>query len=77
MFKKKNKIVQVDTLEQKLDTISDLTRGLGKKELNALLEAVKGMYDVRQSLKDVKTDDEKKYSDIYEADRVLTEESRK
>lgn len=75
LFRKKK--TNVDSLEQKLDIISDLTRGLGRKELNALLEAVKGMYDVRQNLKNVKTDEEKEVSDIDEMDRILTKEVEK
>lgn len=74
-FRKKKQ--NIDTLEQKLDIISDLTRGLGRKELNALLEAVKGMYDVRQNLKNVKTDVEKELEPIEEAEKILTKESEK
>lgn len=69
---RKTKPTTEDPLEQRLDTISDLTRGLGRKEFNALIEAVKGMYDVRQNLKNVKTDDEKEVADIDESDRILT-----
>ena len=75
LFRKRKK--NIDSLEQKLDIISDLTRGLGRKELNALLEAVKGMYDVRQNLKNVKTDDEKEYGDIDESERILEKEKGK
>lgn len=74
---KKHKSNNTDALEQRLDTISDLTRGLGRKEFNALIEAVKGMYDVRQNLKNVKTDDEKEMADIDEAERILTKEIEK
>lgn len=76
IFKKK-KNVELDPLEQKLDIISDLTRGLGRKELNSLLDAVKSMYDTRQKLLNVKTEDEKEVADIDEAERILAKEAKK
>lgn len=76
MFRKK-KHVEKDQLEQKLDIISDLTRGLGRKELNSLLDAVKSMYDTRQKLLNVKTEDEKEVEDIDKAERVLAREVEK
>ena len=48
MFKKKEEVK--DTLEERLDIISDLTRDLDRKEFNLLLDAVKSMFDVRQKL---------------------------
>ena len=66
-----------DSLEVLLDKISDITRGLGRKEFNALLESLKGIYDVRQNLKKVKTDEEKEMADIDEAERILTKEHEK
>jgi hypothetical protein len=72
---RKNK--EIDPLEQRLDTISELTRGLGKKEFNALIEALVKVFDARQSLKKVKTEDEKENDDIYEAEKILTKESEK
>ena len=66
LFKKKSS-GYIDQLEQRLDTISDLTRGLGRKEFNALLEALRKMYDARQNLKNVKTDEEKENEEIGRA----------
>lgn len=66
-----------DPLEQRLDTISDLTRGLGRKEFNNLMDAVKSMYDVRQKLLNVKTEDEKEVEDIDEAEKILAKEVEK
>lgn len=62
-----------DSLEVLLDKISDITRGLDRKEFNALLESLKGIYDVRQNLKKVK-DEEKEMADIDEAERILAKE---
>ena len=46
IFKKKKKS-EIDPLEQRLDMISNLTRGLGEKEFDALLDAVKYFFTVR------------------------------
>lgn len=75
LFKKKVE-VEDDPLEQRLDLISDLTKGLGKVEFNNLLEAVKSVYEARQKLRKVKTDDEKEFGDIDEAERKLERESK-
>ena len=58
MFKKKE--VVKDTLEERLDIISDLTRDLDRKEFNLLLDAVKSMFDVRQKLNKLETVNEEK-----------------
>lgn len=73
-IKFKRKETGSDSLEIKLEIISDLTRGLGKAELKALLEAVETQWLVRQNLKKVKTDDEKEMAPIDEAERILTKE---
>lgn len=74
-FRRKKQFVVEEPLEQRLDTISELTKGLGKKEFNALIEAVKGMYNVRQSLKNVKTEDEKEFGDINSIESKLMEDN--
>lgn len=68
-FKRKKKVE--DALEQRLDTISDLTRGLGKSEFNNLIEAVKSVYEARQKLRRVRTDDEKDTEDIDQMEKIL------
>ena len=73
LFRKKIP-AEIDPLEQRLDIISDLTKGLGKVEFNNLLEAVKSVYEARQKLRKVKTDDEKEFGDIDEAERKLEKE---
>ncbi|MBQ8984301.1 hypothetical protein IJ098_00380 [Candidatus Saccharibacteria bacterium] len=70
IFKKKKKVVE-DPLEQRLDTISELTKGLGKTEFNNLLDAVQAMYEARQKLRRVKTDDEKEMEPINTAEKKL------
>lgn len=75
IFKKKH--VEKDPLEQRLDTISDLTRGLGRKEFNSLMDAVKSVFEARQKLLNVKTEDEKEVEDIDQAERILEKEAKR
>lgn len=74
-FKKKRQ--EIDPLEQRLDTMSDLTRGLGRKEFNSLIDALKAIFEARQKLLNVKTNEEKENADIDEAERILTKESER
>ena len=74
-FFKKRK--EVDPLEQRLDTISELTRGLGRTEFNNLMDAAKAIFDARQKLRRVKTDDEKEVEDIDNAEKILDKEIKK
>jgi acyl-[acyl carrier protein]--UDP-N-acetylglucosamine O-acyltransferase len=76
IFKRKPKKSE-DKLEYLLDTISEMTRELDEESLAKLLEAIKGIFKVRKSLKEVKTNEEKENADIYEAEKVLEKESTK
>lgn len=75
LFKKKVKYQ--DKLEERLDTLSELTRDLERPEFNRLLEALKSVFDARQKLKGVRTNEEKENADIDEAERILERESKK
>ncbi len=75
IFKKKS--AEVDNLERMLDTISDLTRGLGRTEFNNLIEAIKSVYEARQKLRKVKTDEEKEVADITEVEKSFEYETTK
>lgn len=76
LFRRKRKAYE-DKLEERLDTISDLTRDLEKPEFNRLLDALKSVFDARQKLKGVKTNEEKENADIYEAEKILAKEMEK
>lgn len=76
IFRKK-RVIYEDKLEQRLDTISELTRDLERPEFNRLLEALKSVFDARQKLKGVKTNEEKELDDIDEIDKALTKELNK
>lgn len=69
IFKKHR--TEVDNLERMLDTISDLTRGLGRAEFNNLIEAIKSVYEARQKLRKVKTDEEKEVADITDIEKEM------
>lgn len=76
IFKRKQKKYE-DKLEERLDTISELTRDLERPEFNRLLDALKSVFDARQKLKGVKTNEEKENADIYDAEKILTKEQEK
>lgn len=69
IFRKKQK--DIDPLEQRLDTISELTRGLGRKEFNSLMDAVKSVFEARQKLLNVKTEEEKETEDVDDVENKL------
>lgn len=75
IFRKKS--TEVDNLERMLDIISDLTRGLGRTEFNNLIEAIKSVYEARQKLRKVRTDEEKENADIAEAEKSFEYEVTK
>lgn len=67
----RKKTAEIDKLERMLDTISNLTRGLGRAEFNNLIEAIKSVYEARQKLCKVKTDEEKENADIDIIEKTL------
>ncbi len=72
-LKMKRRKKQHDSLlESRLETISELTKGLGKPEFKLLMEAVEAVYEARTKLLKVKTDDEKEVKDINEIEKSLT-----
>lgn len=74
-FRKRTKYQ--DKLEERLDSISELTRGLERKEFNSLLDAVKMVFEARQKLKGVKTNEEKELDDIDIIEKALEKETKK
>ena len=71
-FFRRKRAIYIDPLEQRLDSISELTRGLGRKEFNSLIDAVKSVFEARQKLLNVKTEDEKEMEDINAAEKELS-----
>ena len=77
MFLYRKQLKSEDKLEERLDTISELTRYLERPEFNRLLDALKSVFDARQKLKGVKTNEEKELDDIDEIDKALERDSKK
>ena len=77
MFLRRKPKKYEDKLEQRLDTISELTRDLERSEFNRLVEAMKSVFDARQKLKGVRTNEEKELDDIDEIDKALERDSKK
>ena len=71
---KRDRKTNVDPLEERLYSILDLTKGLGKVEFDNLIECVKLIFEVRQKLNKVKTYEEKEVGDIEEIERRLEKE---
>ena len=69
LFRKKTKYQ--DKLEERLDIISDLTRDLERPEFNRLVDALKSVFEARQKLKGVKTNEEKDLKEINDAEKSL------
>lgn len=68
---------QEDKLEERLDIISELTRDLDRPEFNRLVDALKSIFEARQKLKGVKTNEEKENKDIDDITKNLIEETSK
>lgn len=75
LFRKKSHYQ--DKLEERLDIISDLTRDLERPEFNRLVDALKSVFEARQKLKGVKTNEEKDLKDITDAEKSLYLETDK
>ena len=75
LFRKKSHYQ--DKLEQRLDIISDLTRDLERPEFNRLVDALKSVFEARQKLKGVKTNEEKDLKDITDVEKTLYLETEK
>ena len=64
---------KLDAQEQRLNAISELTRGLGKTEFNNLMDAVQSVFEARQKLLRVKTKEEKANKEIDKAEVAFLE----
>lgn len=74
LFKKKPKYQ--DNLEEKLNTILVMTKDLGRKEFNYLIDVMKYVFEARQKLKYVKTEDEKETAPVDKAEKILSLEEK-
>ncbi len=75
LFKKKS--VYVDSVEKKFSSMMGLVKDLPKKDYERLKTAMDLGWQSYQTIRNVKTNDEKENADIYEAERVLAKGSEK
>lgn len=76
IFKKKSK-KYVDPVEQKFVSMMSLIKDLSRADYNRMKKAMDLGWQSYQTIRDVKTDDEKENADIDEAERILEKESKK
>lgn len=58
-------------LEWRFELASKLTRGIGRKEFNKLIGAMESMFEARQKLAGVQTDDEKEVAEIASTEHTM------
>lgn len=75
LFRKKAKYE--DPSEVRFDAMMDLVKDLSRSDYNRLKKAMDLGWQSYQTVRNVKTDDEKEISDIYDAERILQNEATK
>lgn len=73
LFKKRQTNYE-DPAELRFDAMMELIKDLPKADYNRLKKAMDLGWQSYQTVRNVKTDDEKEYSDINEAERQLAKE---
>jgi hypothetical protein len=76
LFRRK-KAKYVDAVEQKFGSMMALIKDLSRADYNRMKKAMDLGWQSYQTIRDVKTDDEKENADIDEAERILEKESKK
>lgn len=74
LFKKRKHIVE-DPVEQKFNKMIELIKDLSKADYNRLKKAMDLGWQSYQTVRNVKTDDEKENEDIGKAERILESEN--
>lgn len=74
LFRKK-KVRYEDPSEVRFDLMMDLVKDLSRSDYNRLKKAMDLGWQSYQTVRNVKTDDEKEFSEINEAERILTREA--
>lgn len=72
LFKKKNS--SVDPVEQKFNAMMELIKDLSKADYNRLKKAMDLGWQSYQTVRNVKTDDEKEVQDINDIEKKLLKE---
>lgn len=74
LFRKKRQEL-VDPAEARFDVMMGLVKDLSRSDYNRLKKAMDLGWQSYQTVRNVKTDDEKELSEINEAERILTREA--
>ena len=77
MFLRKKKQRFEDPVEVRFDSMMKLIKDLSKADYNRLKKAMDYGWQSYQTVRNVKTDDEKEYGDINEAEATLIKETSK
>lgn len=77
MIFRRKKAKYVDAVEQKFGSMMALIKDLSRADYNRMKKAMDLGWQSYQTIRDVKTDDEKENADIDEAERILEKESKK
>lgn len=75
IFKKKPR-KSVDPVEQKFVSMMSMIKDLSRADYNRLKKAMDLGWQSYQTIRDVKTDEEKENADIYEAEKILEKEAK-
>ena len=70
----RRRIVVEDPVEIRFDAMMELIKDLPKADYNRLKKAMDLGWQSYQTVRNVKTDDEKENGDIFEAEKVLAKE---
>lgn len=76
IFRRKHHVL-VDPSEARFDAMMDLVKDLSRADYNRLKKAMDLGWQSYQTVRNVKTEDEKEYGDIDEAERKLEKEEKR
>lgn len=76
LFKNKPK-KYVDPVEQKFVSMMSMIKDLSRADYNRMKKAMDLGWQSYQTIRDVKTDEEKQYQDINESEKILSLEEQK
>lgn len=76
MIFRKKKTNYVDSVEQKFSSMMKLVKDLSKTDYERLKKAMDLGWQSYQTIRNVKTNEEKENADIYDAERILEKEAR-
>lgn len=76
MIFRRKKSNYVDPVEQKFNRMMELVKNLSEADYKRLKKGMDLGWQSYQTVRNVKTDEEKENADIYDAERILEKEAR-